>query len=619
MEEGPPGSNASRRNLLRILRTYGTEHKSYFIAGVITTVLTNIFAHATPLVLGTAINAVFTENGSLNIPFLPRRLVPSSQLDLFLFVAALIGLLSFGAVIFQAIQDWAWGKFSQNLQHEVRVDAYKASQRLDLSYFENSDTGEIMSILNNDVNELEEFFEEVIAVGIRMFVMTVGIAGFMLYLNWQLALVTMSVLPITAFIVYRYEEWIAPKYERKREQVGALNTILENNIGGIKTIKTYGTEETELTRTGESSRKYREIALNVIKVRTGLFAIVSGSSAFTFTITFLVGGYWVIVGPPLFFTSTLSVGTLVAFLIYADRFDAPIMIFTDVFDGYQNALAAANRITNIHEYDRSIRDDETAIDRQSYDGEVAYRDVSFGYEGADERALRDVDFRADAGEFVGVVGPTGSGKSTLMKLLPRLYEVDEGAVEVDGYDISKLSIKSLRGAIGYVSQEPYLFNSTVKENIAYGCRDSVTESDVIEAAKYAGAHEFITDLENEYETVVGERGVKLSGGQRQRIAIARAVVRDPDILILDEATSHVDTETEAIIQERLSTLTANRTTFAISHRLSTVRQADTILVMNDGELVEQGRHGELLEEDRLYAELWETQVGVSSAPVEPSD
>lgn len=580
--------------------------------------LANLLAQTTPLVLGTAINSVFTEQQEFSLPLVPDSWLPTDQIGLFWLTFGLILTLSFGSVLFQAAQDWLWGKFAQNLQHEVRMDAYEMTQQLDVSFYDNSETGEIMSVLNNDVNQLEEFFMETVPTGIRVLVMTVGIGALMLLYHWQLAVVTLSVIPFMIFLVQRFDQTVASKYRRKREKVGLLNGLLENNITGVETIKVYGTEQKERERVEKSSTEYKESAWETYKTRIMLLAVAVSGAEIAYAITFLVGGYWVINGPPFLFTQQLAVGTLVAFLLYTNRFQGPLMQFSDVFDSYQGALAAASRIINVHEYDTSIENPDNPVELDTCVGHVEYENVTFTYEDSDP-AVENVSFKSEPQEFVGIVGSTGSGKSTLMKLLPRLYDPDEGSIRIDGNRIDEQDLHSLRQNIGYVSQEPYLFNSTVAENIAYGSAEEMSNEEIKRAAIRAGAHEFISTLPNGYETEVGERGVKLSGGQRQRIAIARAIVLDPKILILDEATSHVDNKTEAVIQRHMSDLISNRTTFVIAHRLSTVKDADNILVMKDGEIVEQGNHEQLLNEDGLYANLWNIQIGATESPAERVD
>ena len=319
-----------------------------------------------------------------------------------------------------------------------------------------------------------------------------------------------------------------------------------------------------------------------------------------------------IVATPPLFSGTVTAGTLLAFTLYVRGFVAPMRNLTNIVDAYENAKASSHRIVEIL-YSDAVLDDEGAP-LPDVDGRVEYDDVSFAYDDAEGWTLRDVDLEAEPGETVGVVGQTGAGKSTLVKLLLRLYEVDEGAVRLDGQDVRDVSIRDLRSAVGYVPQDPFLFYGTVRENVAFGDDDPDQEA-VVAAAKRAGAHEFVTDLPDGYDTAVGERGVKLSGGQRQRVAIARALYQDPAVLVLDEATSHVDNETEARIQRSLAELSGGVTTLVVAHRLSTVTDADRILVLDDGAVAERGTHEELLDRDGLYANLWRVQVGdVESLP-----
>ncbi len=304
-----------------------------------------------------------------------------------------------------------------------------------------------------------------------------------------------------------------------------------------------------------------------------------------------------------------SVGDLVIFLIFTQRMVEPLTQMSEVVDRYEDAKASARRIFGLLSIPPAITSspDAVSLDADSVDGRVEYDGVDFAYED-DHEVLSDVTFTADPGETVGLVGPTGAGKSTICKLLPRLYDVTGGAIRVDGHDVRDLTVESLREHIGYVGQDTFLFDGTVEENISYGAFDA-THDDIVSAAKAAEAHEFVTNLPDGYETRVGERGLKLSGGQRQRISIARTILADPELLVLDEATSAVDTETEMLIQRSLDRLTENRTTFIIAHRLSTVKGADTILSVEEGKIVERGTHEELLDNDGLYANLWRVQAG----------
>ncbi|MEF8863473.1 MAG: ATP-binding cassette domain-containing protein, partial [Haloarculaceae archaeon] len=327
--------------------------------------------------------------------------------------------------------------------------------------------------------------------------------------------------------------------------------------------------------------------------------------------TFVLGGAWVLTyqatgSAPLFFTGSLTPGQFVGFILFTQRFIWPMAQFGQIINMYQRAYASSARIFGLMDEPSRIAEDPDADELEVTDGRVVYDDVTFGYD--EETIIEDVSFEVEGGETLALVGPTGAGKSTVLKLLLRMYDVDEGEITIDGRDLRDVTIPSLRERIGYVSQDTFLFYGTVEENITYGTFDA-TREEVREAAKMAEAHEFITNLPEGYDTEVGERGVKLSGGQRQRISIARAILKDPEILVLDEATSDVDTETEMLIQRSLDQLTEDRTTFAIAHRLSTIKDADTIVVLEGGRIVERGTHEDLLGEDGLYAHLWGVQAG----------
>jgi len=602
--------------MVRLFDEYGRGERARFAVGGLASVFSTLMELVPAFLLGVAIDSFFASDRPLQLPLVPGDWIPAdASTQLFFLVGLLLASNVLGAVL-GWVNSWAWNGFAQHFQHDVRVDAYDAMQRRELSFFDDRQTGEVMSILNNDVNQLEGFLTNSLNTGIGIVFRVGGMGLAMLVMNWRLGIVPTLIIPALGYASYVFVNRIHPKYQEVRSSVGKLNSQLENNLGGIEVVKSYTTEPVETDRVEETSQEYLDAQWDAITTRIKFWPTLRLVTAAGYAATFLVGGYWVmanrgVVGPEMpFFNGPLTAGTLVIFLSYSRRFVYPMRQFGQIINDYQYAEAAGERIVGLLDTEPGITDEAGATELDAVAGRVEYDDVSFAYdtEEGTEQVLEDVSFEVEPGEMVGLVGPTGAGKTTLMKLLMRMYEVDDGEVRLDGHDVRDVSLRSLRQHIGYVSQEPYLFYGTVRENIGYGLTD-VDDAEIQRAAEIAGAHEFIVDLDDGYDTKVGERGVKLSGGQRQRISIARAVLRDPDVLILDEATSHVDNETEAVIQNSLGDLIEDRTAFAIAHRLSTVRHADTILVLDDGELVEQGTHEALLADDGLYATLWRVQVG----------
>jgi len=599
----------------RLFAEYGSEQSGSFSVGVAASLFARLLDLLPPLLLGIAVDAIFLDESEFSLPLVPDAWLPTDPEAQFWLVVGIVLFSFLGGAGLHWVRNWGWNRFAQHVQHAIRTDTYDAMQRLNMTFFADKQTGEMMSVLSNDVNRLERFLNDGLNSAFRLGVMVVGIAGLLFWMNPQLAVVALLPVPLIAFFTYRFVETIQPKYAEVRSTVGQVNSRLENNLGGIQVIKTSNTESYEADRVEDVSEDYFDANWGAIETRIKFFPGLRVLAGIGFALTFTIGGLWVFRGEgPWIFTGQLRPGEFVAFILYSQRFIWPMAQFGQIINMYQRAYASAARIFGLMDENAGIEERPGAEELVVRDGQVTYDDVTFSYD--DEPILEDVSFTAGGGDTLALVGPTGAGKSTALKLLLRMYDVDEGSIRVDEQDVRDVTLSSLRSAIGYVSQETFLFYGTVRENITYGTFEA-SDEEVIAAAKAAEAHEFVTNLPDGYDTMVGERGVKLSGGQRQRLAIARAMLKDPDILILDEATSDVDTETEMLIQRSLDRLTADRTTFVIAHRLSTVKDADGIVVLDDGQVVERGTHEELLAADGLYANLWGVQAGeIESLPEE---
>jgi len=596
----------------RLFDEYGLDNAVAFVVGVASSVIARLLDLLPPVLLAVAVDSIFFDERPFSLWLVPDAWLPTTQVEQLYVATALIAISFFGGAAFHWTRNWGWNSFAQNIQHAIRTDTYDKMQRLNMDFFADKQTGEMMSILSNDVNRLERFLNDGMNSAFRLGVMVLGIAGILLYWNWQLAVVTLTVVPLIGFFTYRFVRTIQPKYAEVRSSVGQLNSRLENNLGGIQVIKSSNTETYESDRVDDVSEEYFDANWDAIGTRIKFFPGLRLLSGIGFVLTFVLGGVWVLTyqqtgAAPLFFSGGLSPGEFVGFILLTQRFIWPMAQFGQIINMYQRAYASAARIFGLMDEPARIAEDPNAEDLVVDEGRVVYDDVTFGYDG-DETIVEDISFEVDGGDTLALVGPTGAGKSTILKLLLRMYDVDAGSIEIDGTDLRDVTIPSLRRSIGYVSQDTFMFYGTVAENIRYGTFGA-THEDVVAAAKAAEAHEFIQNLPEGYDTEIGERGVKLSGGQRQRLSIARAVLRDPEILVLDEATSDVDTETEMLIQRSLDRLTEDRTTFSIAHRLSTIKDADGIVVLEDGRIVERGTHAELIENDELYAHLWGVQAG----------
>ncbi|MCF3573284.1 ABC transporter ATP-binding protein/permease [Planktothrix agardhii 1806] len=560
-------------------------------------VLNKIFDLAPPVLIGWAVDVVINPK----VSFLSQWGIQGAfnQLLMLSFLSLIIWSLE---SVFEYAYKVLWRNLAQTLQHNLRLDAYGHLQNLELAYFEERSSGGLMSILNDDINQLERFLDMGSNEIIQVITTVIVIGAAFFFLAPAVAWWAMFPMPFIVWGSVWFQKLLAPRYADVREKVGLLNGQLANNLGGITTIKSFTAEQYEIQRITEHSEAYRQSNRRAISLSSAYVPVIRSLILFGFIATLLLGGLQVTSGQ-------LAVGTYSVLVFITQRLLWPLTRLGDTFDQYQRAMASINRVMNLLDTPIEIHPGDIALPVSLVRGEIELKNIYFSYQNR-YPVIQDLSLKIPAGQTIAIVGSTGSGKSTLVKLLLRLYEINAGVITIDGIELNQLKLEDLRQAIGLVSQDVFLFHGTVAENIAYGSFDA-SLTDIIEAAKIAEADEFIRDLPNRYETIVGERGQKLSGGQRQRIAIARAVLKNPPILILDEATSAVDNETEAAIQRSLEKITKNRTTIAIAHRLSTVRNADCIYVMEQGKLVESGTHENLLEAPGIYAGLWRVQSGLN--------
>jgi ATP-binding cassette subfamily B protein len=479
------------------------------------------------------------------------------------------------------------------------MDAYTHMQQLELQYFEDRSTGDLMAVLNDDVNQLERFLDNGANEILQVLTTVVLIGGIFFYLAPGIAWLAFVPVPVILWGSFRFQRTLEPRYAAVREQAAMVNSELANNLGGIATIKSFTTEDHEVGRIAVESDAYRQANRRAIVLSSAFSPLIRIVILVGFTATLVFGAFRTLDGQ-------LAVGAYSVMVFLTQRLLWPLTRLGETFDLYQRAMASTNRILDVLDTRPTIHDGDRELD--PINGAVSFDDVGFAYRPGFP-VLHGVSMEMEPGKTTAFVGATGSGKTTLIKLLLRFYDVDTGSIRMDGRDLRELRMQSLRRAIGLVSQDVFLFHGTVAENIAYG-RPGAPMDEIVRAAEIAEAHEFVVGLPEGYDTVVGERGQKLSGGQRQRISIARAVLVDPPILVLDEATSSVDNETEAAIQRSLERISIDRTTLVIAHRLSTIRHADRIYVLDNGRVTESGRHEELVEiPGGIYRALWDVQTG----------
>ncbi len=583
-----------RHPFLRLL-DYASAYKRRVALATLYSVLGKIFDTAPPVLIGVAVDIVVQQKDSLL-----GRLGIADLTHQLLILGAVTLLVWILESLFEYVQRIHWRNLAQSMQHDLRVETYNHVQHLELAYFEDQSTGGLMAVLNDDINQLERFLDVGANDVVQVTTTVLVIGGIFFLVAPSVAWMAAVPIPIIIWGSLKFQKLLGPRYRDVREQVSMINHHLANSLSGIATIKSFTAEDFEAERLRFASNEYLDRNRHAIRLSSAFsplirMVIVSGFIAIT------------IAGGQLVFDGVLDVGAYSVLVFMTQRLLWPLTRLGETFDQYQRAMASTIRILELLGIKSGIKDGVVSLPVESVRGHMLIDDVDFAYSDGRE-IVKGLTLDIPQGDTVAIVGATGAGKSTVIKLLLRFYDVTAGQVLLDGYDLRDLRQQDIRNAIGFVSQDVFLFHGTVRENIAYGSF-AVPDHLLIEAAKIAEAHEFICELPQGYDTIVGERGQKLSGGQRQRLSIARAVLKDPPILILDEATSSVDNETEAAIQRSLERIVIGRTTIVIAHRLSTVRNADTIYVLQDGQLQESGRHEDLVHHDGLYASLWRVQTG----------
>ena len=583
---------------LNRLWNYAVPHRRAMVLASLYSILNKLFDLAPPLLIGAAVDTVVAKQDSLIAKF-----GVTDVGDQLLVLAGVTAVIWFFESLFQYLYQVAWRNLAQTIQHDLRLDTYDHVQHLKLAYFEDRSTGGLLSVLNNDINQLELFLNVGVNDIWQVVTTVIVIGSIFFYTAPEVAWMAMLPMPFIIWGSIRFQKTLEPRYAAVREQVGILNGYLANNLSGVATIKSFTAEKHELNRITRESDIYRTANEAAIKFSSAFVPLIRMLIMSGFIAILIYGGRMTLAGE-------LAVGVYSVLIFITQRLLWPLTSLGNTLDLYQRSMASINRILDLLDMDALLPDGETPLDLGLVRGQITLDSVSFEYADTENKTvIDDLTLDIPAGDTVGIVGSTGAGKTTLVKLLLRFYDVQKGSLRLDGNDLRDIKIKDLRKSIGFVSQDVFLFHGTVKENIAYGTFDA-TDEQIVEAAQIAEAHDFIMSLPQGYDTIVGERGQKLSGGQRQRVSIARAVLKDPPVLILDEATSAVDNETEALIQRSLEKIVVGRTTIVIAHRLSTVRNADRIFVLENGQLKEHGKHDDLVNmPNGIYARLWDVQTG----------
>lgn len=584
---------------LKKLLHYAKQYRSDFRLAALYSVLNKFFDILPEVLIGVAVNIVVNGDKS----FLAKRVLGGFGIvdtwHQLIFLGLINALIWGGESWFEYLLSLKWRKLAQNLQHDLRLDTYDHVQKLEMAYFENQRTGNLMSVLNEDINQMERFLNGGANQIIQVVCSSMMVSAVFFALQPSLAVISLLPVPAILFGAFWFQKRLAPRYAEVREAAGDVSARLNNNLLGLATIKAFATEDFEKSHIAEASNYYREANARAIAISSAITPVIRMAILAGFTATLVYGGWLTLRGD-------LAIGAYSVLVYLTQRLLWPMTGLADVADMYQRSMSAIDRAMNLLDTKISISYEGQHLNPTTVKGELRFEHVGFSY--GDQITIQDINLRIPAGKTVAFVGSTGSGKSTLVKLLLRFYTPQHGHILLDGIATDTLNLQDLRRVIGYVAQDSFLTDGTIADNIAYGM-DNVSDAAIAAAAQAAEASEFINKLPLGFATRIGERGQKLSGGQRQRLALARAILKNPPILILDEATSAVDNETEAAIQRSLDVVSRHRTTIIIAHRLSTVRQADCIHLMEGGRIIESGTHDELLSLNAGYASLWRLQTG----------
>ena len=583
----------------RRLLSHMKDHRKTIRLASICSVTNKFWDLMPPLLIGLAVDVVVLREGSFLASL--GYTDPWNQLILLsVLTFAIWGLES----LFEYFYAVLWRNLAQTVQHELRLDTFNHVQKQGMGWFDERQKGDILAVLNDDINQLERFLDKGANDLLQVSTTVIVVGAFFLFISWEVALFAIIPIPLIVWGSFKYQRSLEPKYADVRNAAGKMNALLENDLSGMSTIQSFTAEEIEVARVKELSDDYREANRKAIRLSAAFTPLIRMAILCGFTATLLLGGWYTLEG-------TLAVGAYSVLVFMTQRLLWPLTRLGETFDLYQRAMASSTRVLDVLTSEIEISEGQYMPEREIIENsDIIFDDVSFAYSGRDN-TFTNLSLTLSAGKTTGVVGSTGAGKTTLTRLLLRFAQPNSGKIVWAEQEIDNWSLKQLRSSIALVEQHITLFPTSILENIRYG-NPSATDQQVMDAATAAEVTEFVETLPNKWKTMVGEGGYRLSGGQRQRLAIARAVLKDAPLLILDEATSAVDNETEASLQRSIDYVSKDRTTLIIAHRLSTIRNCDTILVMDNGKIVEQGEHDDLVSQHGIYSRLWKVQTGQKS-------